>query len=155
MPHGRHPKPTSTRACHANQLGAFEGRECAPRRVTLSGCSLARSLWESAFIQTGTSIVRKVSKVSCGVLDGLVVALAGASPALPGISSLLAWMRMDEEVKNQLIVGAKSTGFSSQGNTGGDQKWDPEKMVQSERQHQRDGLHAESTRSEEVDWLFR
>ena len=130
---------------------AMQGRTV----MLLAAALLGAFVWQSAFVQTsGTSTkvsnhvqvsaqgrlpemmesqdegVNSFVSLGCGVLAGLVVALAGASPALAQRNQFVFTTNMDEEVK-KLDVGAKSSGLLSQlGSTSGDPKWDPkEKMV--------------------------
>eukprot|EP00438_Fugacium_kawagutii_P028461 Skav206785 [mRNA] locus=scaffold1075:265383:265832:+ [translate_table: standard] len=121
----------------------------------LAAALLGAFVWQAAFVQTsGTGAkvsshaqisaqgrlpemmdsedegVNSFVSLGCGVLAGLVVALAGASPAMAQRNQFGFTSGMDEEVK-KLDVGAKSSGLLSQlGSTAGDPKWDPkEKMI--------------------------
>jgi hypothetical protein len=129
---------------------AMQGRTV----MLLAAALLGAFVWQSAFVQTsGTGAkvsnhaqvsaqgrlpemmesqdegVNSFVSLGCGVLAGLVVAVAGASPALAQRNQFGFTTGMDEEVK-KLDVGAKSSGLLSQlGSTSGDPKWDPKEKV--------------------------
>ena len=71
-----------------------------------------------------------MASLSFGIMAGLLVALAGASPALAQRNQFAGSGNNDEELK-KLDVGAKSSGLLKElGSTAGDPKWDAkEKLV--------------------------
>ncbi|CAK9101557.1 40S ribosomal protein S6 [Durusdinium trenchii] len=123
--------------------------------LLLAAAMLGAFAWQSAFVQTsGTSAkvsspvqlratgraadtvdaqdegVAPLASLSFGIMAGLLVALAGASPALAQRNQFAGSGNNDEELK-KLDVGAKSSGLLKElGSTAGDPKWDAkEKLV--------------------------
>ena len=123
--------------------------------LLLAAAMLGAFAWQSAFVQTpGASAkvsspvqlratgraadtvdaqdegVAPLASLSFGIMAGLLVALAGASPALAQRNQFAGSGNNDEELK-KLDVGAKSSGLLKElGNTAGDPKWDAkEKLV--------------------------
>eukprot|EP00434_Breviolum_minutum_P008460 symbB.v1.2.007465.t1/scaffold455.1/size335105/13 len=123
--------------------------------ILLAAALLGAFVWQSAFVQISSSGAKVGShaqisaqgrlpemmeaqdegmnsfvSLGCGVVAGLLVALAGASPALAQRNQFGFDSGMDEEVV-KLDVGAKSKGLLGElGSTAGDPRWDPkEKLI--------------------------